>query len=404
MGCSSTGSPQSDDGANTEDFTDVNHSDVKRQSIGNCWLYATASWSESLAKSASADDKAPNFSESYWSYWHWFEQIVNGNTASKNEVSTGGSFGTAAELISRYGVVTEADFIPEEADAEMSLRQSSALSAINDALKNGALKDPAVRRDRGLVRKELDKAWRLRPEMTAVLDKVFGDRVSRTLDKSPSANAGTFVKRAAEIPIVQADAKTHQPVRATLADAIGRKNGFFGRSGPLAWQEASYPSEPKARREFLKRVQRALHDNVPVIISWYVDFNSLDGQGRFFEPPTAPGHQGGHMTVMEDYEIDDVPGFGTLKAGVLNTDPNAREAALSDEAKILFFRVKNSWGSFRPDRQFALPGYHDLYMAYLNGPVKRCPELPSGQPDTSDNLGKCFDWVPFQTVVMPPGY
>lgn len=36
--------------ANTEEIVDVDHSRVKRQSIGNCWLYATASWAESLAR------------------------------------------------------------------------------------------------------------------------------------------------------------------------------------------------------------------------------------------------------------------------------------------------------------------------------------------------------------------
>ena len=31
-------------GSSTDDITQVNHSKVKRQSIGNCWLYATTSW------------------------------------------------------------------------------------------------------------------------------------------------------------------------------------------------------------------------------------------------------------------------------------------------------------------------------------------------------------------------
>src|SRR5262245_1995913 len=80
FGCSdpSHDAASGEEGANTENFTDVNQSDVKRQSIGNCWLYATASWSESLNKSATPNDPIPNFSESYWTYWHWFEQIANG--------------------------------------------------------------------------------------------------------------------------------------------------------------------------------------------------------------------------------------------------------------------------------------------------------------------------------------
>ncbi len=106
------------------------------------------------------------------------------------------------------------------------------------------------------------------------------------------------------------------------------------------------------------------------------------------------------MVVVEDYQINDVPGFGTLPAGVLETRPAALEAALSSEASIEFIRVKNSWGSFRPDRQFVLPGYHDLYLKYLNGPVKKCAERPDGTPDTT----RCSDHVPLWDVVLPAGY
>ena len=52
--------------ASTDAITDVNHSRVKRQSIGNCWIYAAASWAESLAKSASPSGSELNMSESYW--------------------------------------------------------------------------------------------------------------------------------------------------------------------------------------------------------------------------------------------------------------------------------------------------------------------------------------------------
>ena len=35
-------------GRETSDITDVNHTAVERQSIGNCWIYATTGWVESL--------------------------------------------------------------------------------------------------------------------------------------------------------------------------------------------------------------------------------------------------------------------------------------------------------------------------------------------------------------------
>ena len=37
-----------DAGQSSDDITDVNHTDVERQSIGNCWLYAHATWIESM--------------------------------------------------------------------------------------------------------------------------------------------------------------------------------------------------------------------------------------------------------------------------------------------------------------------------------------------------------------------
>jgi hypothetical protein len=103
------------------------------------------------------------------------------------------------------------------------------------------------------------------------------------------------------------------------------------------------------------------------------------------------------MVVGFDYEVTDVPNFGTLKAGVDETRPEALEAALSPDAKVKFFRIKNSWGAFRPDRwdQAPLPGYHDLYVDYLNGPIRECDE-----GDTTH----CSSMVPLWDVAFPAGY
>jgi hypothetical protein len=181
-------------------------------------------------------------------------------------------------------------------------------------------------------------------------------------------------------------------VEATLADAIGR--------GRLAWTESFYPSSAIDRRHLQERFQKALADHIPVVMTWYVDFNSLDNNGRFFAPPAHPGRQGGHMVVMDDYEINNVPGFGTLKAGVLETRPEALSAALSDSATMSFIRIKNSWGAVRPDRPSS-NGYYDLYMTYLNGPVKQCQTDPQTE---EPKLDTCFDATPFESVILPPGY
>ncbi len=134
-------------------------------------------------------------------------------------------------------------------------------------------------------------------------------------------------------------------------------------------------------------------------MSWFVDFNALDEQGRFAAPPATPGHQGGHMVVMEDYQINNVPGFGQLKAGVAETRSAALTAALDSRASIEFIRIKNSWGNYRSDRAFVLPGFHDLYMKYLNGPVRQCEEK-----DGVTDPNNCVDDQAFNDVVLPPGY
>lgn len=381
-------------GASTDEIVDVNHSAVKRQSIGNCWIYATASWAESLNKTATGTEL--NMSESYWTYWHWFEQIANSRAS---EIQTGGYFSVAINLIDRYGVMNEADFIPEESTVEMSLRQKSALATMNESLKSGALKEMSARRERALVRSELDRAWALSAEVIAELDSAFGTSVNRTVDRTADLT-GTKITASKDIPVTLVDPETHAPVDATLSDAIGTSSGFRGRTGRLAWKSVNYGWSAASRRTFQKRVQRAMADKQPVVMSWFVDFNALDAQGRFMAPPATPGHQGGHMVVVEDYEIDNVPGFGTLPAGTVETRADALAASLADEAEIKFIRIKNSWGTARADRGFSIPGYHDLYMKYLDGPVSQCQAKPDGSPDT-DN---CWDTTPLNEAILPAGY
>lgn len=396
--------PEQEIESSTDDITSVNHTKVKRQSIGNCWLYATTSWLEALNKMATGTES--NVSESYLTFWHWFDQIAN---TGVSEVSTGGSFGVAAELINRYGLMLEKDFIPSEADADMSARQASALSAMNTELKSGTLADPAARRDRAKVLAALIKAWNIEPGVRTLLVDTFGTAVSRTIDKSyASRRTPTKLKilRAKDFPAKLKDVKAGTWQTATLQEAIGQRgySSYGPRVGAYAWNELDYPYDAKSRRTFMQRVQRALHDGQPVIISWLVDFNALSSSATFTLEELAkrggPGRQGGHMTVLHDYEITNVPGFGTLKAGETAT-PDQLQAALADTATISFLRIKNSWGAYRPDRwnDAVIPGYHDLYLTYLNGPVKKCAEK-DGVTDPTN----CSPATPLWDVVLPAGY
>jgi hypothetical protein len=407
-GCASeTGDAESTDGeegSSVDDITQVSHTKVKRQSIGNCWLYATTSWLEALNKRATGTEK--NTSESWLTYWHWYEQIANGGASG--EISTGGSYGTAADLIARYGLMIEGDFIRGEADAEMSNAQSTALNKINDSLKNGVLKDPAARRDKRIVRRELDAAWGLPPEVVTRINAVFGETVTRTLDRSTTAQrvaAANKVVTPKSFPVKLKDPQTGQLVNATLADAVGTSRGWWSpREGRLAWNEVNYPFDAAGRRAFWKRVQKALHDGMPVVTSWKVDFNALSSQSKFSLAELqrrGPGRQGGHMTVLHDYEAT-VPGQGLLKAGQPATAAQM-QAALADGTKIHFIRVKNSWGGIRPDRweSAAIAGYHDLEMGYLDGPIKECGTRPDGETDTTNCTR---DVTPLWDVVLPAGY
>ena len=189
VACSSS---SEDAKTSSDDVVTLPHTDVKNQSIGNCWLYANASWLEALHNAATQE--AENYSESYWGYWHWYLQILwsadetPGNRyADLKEVQSGGFFWEASHIMKYFGAMREGDFIPEEATSTTSRRQSTALAAINRSLREGALKDRAARKDMDLLRKEMDAAWGLSPEVSARLDTAFGRNLDRSPDMSDAA-------------------------------------------------------------------------------------------------------------------------------------------------------------------------------------------------------------------------
>jgi hypothetical protein len=168
------------------------------------------------------------------------------------------------------------------------------------------------------------------------------------------------------------------------------------------------------RRSFPPGVLRALNAAQPVIVTWFVDFNALESRDTplrgSFNLATltelGPGRQGGHMTVLEDYQAKLADGR-VLEAGKTLDPSNPDDKALLDTAllsstQVEFFRVKNSWGSARADRAFApgMPGYHDLHLDYLDGPVKKCVE----RNGTTDTTTCPTTATPLQNVVLPPGF
>jgi hypothetical protein len=396
LGCDGMAlSPADDVGSTEQAITDVAHTPVERQSIGNCWLYAQATWVESMALSATGDEL--DASQSYWTYWHWFDQVTG--FFRPDELQTGGFQFTSHQIVRDRGLMPEGAFVLEDTESEMSDRQASALATVNAALASGEFEDA----DGATVRRILDDAWQLPQDVRDQLDRAFGADGEQTLRQGASV-AGTDIVDPATVMVRYTDRSSGATeVRdATLLDAISE------------WNEVRYPFGQTARREFLRRVQRALHDSQPVVLTWDVDFNALENQagerqGSFnmktLDEAGRPGSQGGHMTVLEDYAIETVE-FGLLEAGV-TLDPSdpadaARlEAALLDSSELTLLRTKNSWGAERPDREFApgFPGYHDLWMDYMNGPIPFCPgdDNPTNETCTGES-------TPLRTVMLPPGY
>lgn len=395
-GC--TGDPSSQ----SNDITDVQHTDVERQSIGNCWLYAEASWAESMHLAATGEKF--DASQSYWTYWHWYQQILD---ETPDQIETGGFFSVAGEIVLARGLMAEAKFVKEDTTSEMSSRQKTALDKINTELKTGKLKDAASRSNRVLVRQVLDDAWQLTSTVKGQLTKAFGKDYSKTFETG-ALSKGTSVIAPKDF-VVQYTERLTDPNKPTV-----KKTSLDVAIDE--WSEANYPTYgDSSKRNFQIRVQKALHDAQPIVITWKVDFNAMESydealRGSFnlttLKKAGKAGHQGGHMTVLEDYEATLKDGT-LLKAGV-TLDPTKAEdkakldAALLPTTAVKFFRIKNSWGAFRDDRSSVagMPGYHDLYMDYLNGPIAWCPDATEPKSAASCT-GKA---TPFEAVILPPGY
>lgn len=406
-------------------LVDVEQSAVKYQSVGNCWLYANASWAESLHKSVAGEEL--DISESYWTYWHWFDQIARGNRLSgRSEVSTAGSWRTGTNIAARYGWMLEGDFLPSETAVIRSARQAAALIAINTSLKSGALATDAARANPATVRAELDTAFGLDATVKGWLDQAFGTGVTRTL----SGRAMVPVARGATAPpiktVYELSVKVPKPsrVRAVAAQgaplaldtdyAVVRLADIIGLSSQSSynWREVGYPTTAARRRPVQQVIQRALHDRQPVIMSWFVDFNYRTNGGTVFDlpdPRPAPGDQGGHLIVLEDYQVDTKGPTGVLALGAWldPADPAnlpSFQAALAPGAELQRIRIKNSWGTHRGAPAPGFAGYHDLTMAYLDTTLpKNCAD-----ESTPEAVTACEQNAPaeraLRSFVVPAGY
>ena len=130
--------------ADENEIVNVAQTDVERQSIGNCWLYAHASWVESMNMTATGEDF--DISQSYWTYWHWFDQIAGGFTDDDLDRRRLGGRQQHRQEVRRHDRGGLRRGGHRERDVGRARRR--ALDAINASLKSGALADPAARRDK----------------------------------------------------------------------------------------------------------------------------------------------------------------------------------------------------------------------------------------------------------------
>ena len=344
VACGSSGSSTS---TGDDDITDVANSPVKEQSIGNCWIYASTAWAESLHLSATGETL--DLSESFVTYWDWYEEITQ--KTDNTEIQTGGFFDEATRLMTKYGVAKDADFIPNE--GARSTAQSAALAKMNAALKVGGALGKVADRTPANVRKALDDAFGLAPEVRADLATTYGAAEAAPIGAN---HAARFIP-ATDLKVTSK--KPGAPKEVSTLDKVATE-----------WETAYVYGTEADSRGALRRLQKTMHDSLPALIVWNVDFASSANDGSFRKRPSSnlSKWDGAHMTVVEDYQAYHVPNIGLLPAGTLVTDPKVLDAALAENARMGFLRIKNSWG-FRagPAGSEDLKGYYDIYEDYMFG-------------------------------------
>ena len=127
-----------------------------------------------------------------------------------------------------------------------------------------------------------------------------------------------------------------------------------------------------------------------------MDFNGLDTSDGQFKGDrlirAGAGDQGGHLTVLEDYTVTEVPGIGRIGRGDVSAE--LKEKALEGQIETLI--VKNSWGVNRPDRGIR-EGLTAFDQKYLEG---QYPWLEN----SDDPLSNAQWYTTLSSFILPPGY
>ena len=338
--------------------TSVAHSKtVKQQTINNCWIYAMASWFESLHLSTGNGEV--DVSESYWAYWHWYDELAwspDGNTHARKKLEEGGGFHLGAKIVKKYGWVTEGEFIPAETDAVASQRQACALEYVKDQLEVGGALHYSSFEDRKIVRSHetvievLNKAFTCGDEANGIdgelVRNTYGKSADETLLKMPGQSS------AISLTAMYDEWEVHQPA--------GSLDSASSKMLPIEKDQKYYDAAALA-------IRRALNDHMPVVIGFNLDFNAVNESNGMFDLNTyakvGDNTKAAHMIVLSDYTVKNAAGFGVLGEGELT--PEQKEAALS--ADLQYLVAKNSWGTAqsRDNRPWIGDGYSRLTWDYL---------------------------------------
>ena len=365
LSLSACSSPSVDVPSASEEVTDIPETAIKRQRVGNCWIFTAVAWIESLAKdSPPRGAKMTNASEAYLTYFSWADAIHDGRTdvddLGRPVIVTSGYVSQALELVRRYGLMSESDFgvTTEETKAARALVEA-------ELAPGGALDTPKKRADRVAVRRVLDRAFGLTPAVKAAITRAFGEGLDGELAQGDMPK--TIVPAAAIV--VGRDGERD----VTLADAIGtpiRGDEFARHRGELAWEEIVVgDDEPVAATQ--RRMKASLNQRFPVPLSWAVDYDYRSEDDGSFGPQRVKQTDDAlrmHASLIDDYEIVLANGK-VLPVGKVETRPEMLAATLDSGAQVRFVRVKNSWGYVSkkgvpqggPDAR----GYIDLYWGYL---------------------------------------
>ena len=353
------------------EVTSVQYTSVKKQELGNCWLYATASWAESMHLAATGE--STNLSETYWTYVDWYEKIQRSRS---DEIDAGGTWSLASELISKYGFMYEDEFAPGEEKTEASESQDGADDAINKALSSGILRNPKSRTPENIIK---------------ALDEAFGVDFNALKMK---------VHRASSYIVGHDDDGYPYSLDAVL----------YGTDAAHTWHSVNYPrlyerfEQPTkemiaARKAVMVRVMKALNDHQPVIMSVMVDFNAIKKKpySTFdlgtYNDTKKMGDQGGHLVVLNDYAVENAPGYGSIGEGEVT--PQMKEAALKGD--LLYLKAKNSWGTNRAKRGLT-DGYTAFTAGYLNA------TMPWQRNEDDDNVAHASWYTPLRQFILPSGY